>query len=133
MELRIIDGQYFIASRSGKKESVLTPAEAKQVEQIAIEESKAWIAQLDIAIGSARRRLELELIDGVNACATRDELSALGGEVHGFQRDIDDAANRIKQVDRLIDQHTASSIQQADAAHLAAITAPFDTILKELA
>lgn len=133
MELRIIDGQHFISSQTGKKESIQTPAEAKHAEQREIEESKARIVQLDIAISSARRRLELELIDGVNTSATRAELSALGEEVHGFQRDIYDAANRIKQVDRLINNHVAASIQRADAAHIAALTAPFDNALKELA
>ena len=64
------------------------------------------------------------LRDSRRITRTRAELSALGEEVHGFQRDIDDAANRIKQVDRLVDQHTAASIQQADAA-LLTLTAHF--------
>ena len=133
MELRIIDGQHFIVQHNGKLESIQTLAEAKQAEQIEIEESRASIGQLDTAVSVARQRLESELIDGVDTAATRAELAALGEEIHAFQSDIDEAVRRIKQVDALIEQHTAAGIQQADAAHLAALTAHFDKSLEKLA
>jgi hypothetical protein len=88
---------------------------------------------LDQAASIIKHRLEVELIDGVDTGATRAELSAIGEEIHGFQRDIDEAAKRINEVDRLIDQHAADAIQQADAALLNAMTAHFDRIYKELA
>lgn len=133
MELRIIDGQHFIVQQAGRKETIQTPAEAKQSEQREIEESRARIIQLASAIAEARRRLEFELIAGCDTSATHTELAALDDEVHGFQRDIDDAGKRIKQVDRLIDLHTADAIQQANAARLVALTSTYDKILKEIA
>lgn len=131
MEHRIIDGQHFIVQQGGKL--VQTPAEAKAAEHKEIEETRARIGQLDTAISTVRQRLEAELIDGIDTSATRAELAALGEEIHSFQRDIDDANRRIKQVDVLIDQHTAASIEKADAARLAALTAPYDQAIKEIA
>lgn len=133
MELRIIDGQPFIVSHAGKRELIQTPAEAKAAEHMEIEETRARIGQLDTTISTVRLRLESELIDGVDTSATRAELAALGEEIHAFQRDIDAAGKRIKQVDALIDQHATASIEQADKAKLESLVAPFDKILKETA
>jgi hypothetical protein len=133
MEIRYIDSQAFVVTTQGKRETVQTPKEFKQTERKEIEECRARIADLDQAASIIKHRLEVELIDGVDTGATRAELSAIGEEIHGFQRDIDEAAKRINEVDRLIDQHAADAIQQADAALLNAMTAHFDRIYKELA
>jgi hypothetical protein len=133
MEIRYIDHQAFVVTGNAKREVVKTPSEFKQSERKEIEECRARIADLDQAASIIKDRLEAELIDGVDTGATRAELSAIGEEIHGFQRDIDHAAKRINEVDRLIDQQAATAIQQADAALLNAMTAPFDRIFKELA
>lgn len=131
MEIRYIDSKPFVVTSQGKREAIRAPAEFKQAEQREIEESRARIAQLDTAIGAARQRLDAELIDGVDTSATRAEIAALDEEIHGFQRDIDEATRRIKQVDVLIDQHAAAGIQQADQTKLETLTAPFDRILEK--
>lgn len=133
MEIRYIDSQPFVVTANGKREVIQSPAEARQTERREIDEGRAHINQLDKAGAAIRKRLEAELIDGIDTSATRAELAAIGDEIHGIQRDGDAAGQRLKNIDRLIDQHAAAVIQQADAARLAAMTAPYDQILKELA
>lgn len=133
MELRRIYGENFIVQRDGKKENIQTPSEAKQAEQKEIEESNARIGTLDNALGIIRQRMEVELIDGIDTRASRCEIAVIEEEIDDFLSDIRDAERRIKQVDTLIDQHAAEAIRQADAEHLAALTAPHDQIIKEFA
>lgn len=132
MQIRMIDQQPFVVTTQGKREVIQTPAEARQTEQREIDEGRAHIGQLDKAGAVIRQRLESELIDGIDTNATRAELAAIGDEIHGIQREVDAAGQRLKDIDRLIDQRAAAAIQQADTARLAAMTAPFDLALKEL-
>jgi hypothetical protein len=132
MEIRMIDNQPFVVSTHGKKESILSPAEARQTEQREIEEGRAHIEQLDKAAATVRQRLESELIEGIDTSATRADLAAIEDEIHGIQREVDAAGQRFKNIDVMLDSHAAAAIQKAADARLAALIAPFNSALKEL-
>lgn len=133
MQVRMIDNTPFVVASYGKKETIQTPAEARQTEQREIDVSKANIQQLDEAAVVIRQRLEVELLDGADTQATRQELAALDDEVHAIQRDVDAANKRLKSIDALLDQHAAAQIKEAADCRLAALIRPFDSVLKGFA
>lgn len=133
MEIRYIDSQAFVVTTQGKREVIQTPAEVRQTEWREIDEGKAHIEQLDKAAAIVRQRLEVELIDGIDTSATRADLAAIEDEIHSIQRDMDAASKRLKNIDVMIDQHAAAKLKEAADCRLAALIAPFDSVLKGFA
>ena len=130
IELKVIDGQPFIVTRSGKKEFVRTVAEQVAVYEKKIRDCRASADDANYRASLARQAIEVALLSGESCTAHRAELAAAEELATRFTNDGREANRAIKQIFALVDAHAAAAITHTDAEHLAALTAPYDLILK---
>jgi hypothetical protein len=133
MELRKIDGQNFIVTRSGKKEFCRTVAEQIAIEEREIANCMACIADAQIAALECQKAIEDALLAGEPAATHRTSLSASNEIIAGFTHDAGEAKDAIRQIYALVDGHAADAMRQQDAARLAELITPYEKTLKELA
>lgn len=132
MEIRIIDGKMFIASRTGKRELVQPPAEATADARARIAQAEGCIASLRQSEATAQAWLESVVLAGTDATKSRAELGAIHEEIDGHERDASEAQAIIREVTALIDTHAAAGIREAAKRRLSDLLTPFDQALKEI-
>ena len=131
MELRTIDGQVFIATKQGKRDLFQTPAQIITDAHQRITEAGQVIEALRQSEQAVQRRLDTATLAGESTESIRAELSAIDEEVKGAQHDVTEAHGVIDQVQQLVDEHAAQTIQQSDSARIASALQPFTTFIKE--
>jgi hypothetical protein len=132
IELRKIDGQDFMVCRSGRKEFVRTPHETIDIARRNLVDSVAALADCQEAVAQIDRQIETALLAGESTVALRTDLVLKQETEQGLMREVAEHEESIRQVFRLIDDHTANEIRAAAAARLAAMLTPYDNTLKEL-
>jgi hypothetical protein len=133
MELRKIDGQNFIVTRSGKKEFVRTVAEQIAIEEREIANCMACIADAQIAALECQKAIEDALLAGEPAATHRATLAASNEIISGFTHDAGESRDCIREIYRMVDGDAADAMRQQAAASLAALVAPYEKTLKEFA
>lgn len=132
MELKLIDNQPFIAIHEGKRETVRTLADFKTTQEADIYLAESAIEDLTHSAQRAQRALESSVLAGLSTTHTRSELAAIAEEVHGLQRDIQQARAAITQAGKLVDAHRASQLQQTSQTAIDALLKPFNDFLETL-
>ena len=130
MELRFIDGQPFIVTRIGKKETLLTPGQAVAAEHCIIAEREAAIAVCRTDADSVQQRLDAALLSGELSRPLRDELVAINEQVDALMDLAGEARDNIKAIWRMVDEHEAAIIAQADQDRIATLTNPYVELLR---
>jgi hypothetical protein len=130
MELRIINGQPFIVTRSGKREISAPPATVITQASSRIADATALLSSLAQAQAIQQAAIETALLAGQPTAPARSELASITELAHDQHREISDAQADIARVNQLLDQHHASEQRQADAAAIAALCQPFSDFLK---
>jgi hypothetical protein len=133
MELRKIDGQSFIVTRSGKREFCRTVAEQVGIEEQEIKNCMAAIADAQQAACEAQKAIEAALLAGESAATHRAQLAASNEIISGFTHDAGEARDCIREIYRMVDGDAADAIRQQDDARLAALITPYEKTLKEFA
>lgn len=132
MEIRIIDGKTFIASRIGKHELIQSPADVVAGARARIVQAEGCIAALRQSEAAAQTWLEAVVLAGTDATKSRAELGAIHEEIDGHERDASEAQAIIREVTALIDTHAAAGIREAAKRRLSDLLTPFDQALKEI-
>ena len=130
IELKVIAGQPFIVTRSGKKEFVRTVAEQVAIYDKEIRDCRASADDAIYSVSLARQAIEAALLSGESCTAHRAYLAAADELATRFTNDGREANRAIKQIFALVDAQAAAAITQTDAEHLAAQIQPYDLILK---
>ena len=132
-ELTKIDGQSFIIRRVGKKEFTRTPRETIDGQIAAIADCYASIDGVHKAAQVTQQRIEEALIDGQPAAALRAELESAATRIDALTSDIAGTHENIRQIYQMLDAEEARALMAAQEARLAAMTEPYDKVLKESA
>ena len=132
-ELRMIEDELFVVRHVGRKEKVLTPAEAIAEQQDLAAEAEAELAANAAVEANLAAQLDAAILAGESTADLRTELDALRETISGLRQNIANAQAAARQVVALIDGREADAIRQADQNRLSAVTAPFDNALKEFA
>ena len=133
IETKIIDGQVFIIQRQGKKEFVRSPAEAVAAIEHAIEALDDDLRRAKRAASVTGIEMQAALLAGLPTADTRTKLAAANEVVDGLVDEMGDLRDLSREVWMKVDAHQAAIIRTADAARLAALVEPAESILKELA
>ena len=132
-ELTKIDGQNFVIQRVGKKEFTRTPRETIDGQIAAIADCYASIDGVHKAAQVTQQRIEEALIDGQPAAALRAELESAATRIDALTSDIAGTHENIRQIYQMLDAEEARALMAAQEARLAAMTEPYDKVLKESA
>lgn len=130
MELRIIDGQPFVITRAGKKETATPAAEVVATSRQRLKDAREMLVCLEQSTGDAQRGLESALLRGEPTATFRAELANIAELVSDQQLEITDANGDIAHIHQLRDQHAATQIRLADADAIAALIKPFTDFLE---
>ena len=133
LETRILDGVLFFVERTGRKETLHTPA---QLIDVALTKIDMIMADIRAGIDKTKalqRLVENALITCENAAGYRDTLEAQNAIDKISNESITAARKCIYDIFKIQDAQRATESRNAMAARLAAITNPFDTILKDKA
>jgi len=130
MELRTIKGAPHIVTKDGKREVIQAPADAIQQARKRIADAKVMLGSLAASRQSETDRLEDALLSGIPTANARKELATIGELIDDQDREITEATNDIRQIEKLIDEHRAEEIFSQMAASITAAVQPFDTFLE---
>jgi hypothetical protein len=131
MKIQLIDGQPFIATRNGKRETIQTLADLMNDAHQIIRAANRVINGLRSAEQDAQKQSEGAVLNLVDASPHRSELLAIRAEIANHERDIREAHSGMIEARSLIDQHAAATIRQADKDRLNQLITPFNNTLKE--
>ncbi len=131
MQVKIIDRQTFIAMKNGKRESILTPAEATAEAHSQIKIAGEIIASLLNAENETARKIQAAVLGGEDATKHRTELAEIQHEIKDHERDQRTAQATIDEVINLLDSSAAEAIRQADTTRLNELITPFNNAIKE--
>lgn len=131
MQIRVIDGKLFIATKTGKRELFLTPEQVIADAQQEVTRARAIVADLRDKEQATQSLLESALLSLEPTSQHRLDLGAIAEEIKAHERDAAQARAVIAQVDNLVDEHTAAAIRQDDADRLAAVLKPFVDFLQQ--
>lgn len=130
-QLKVIDGQPFIATRVGKRDQLQPPAEVISAAHKRITDAKTMLTSLAVSRAEQQDRLEDVLLGGGSTKGARKELETIAELESDQVREIDHAIRDIDEVERLVDDHRAEQIERADIATTVALCQPLDDFLKE--
>ena len=131
MELKIIDEQPFIVTRSGKHEAIHTLTDITKSAHQSIHEANQVIIDLRSAEQEMQKRIESAVLNFDDASQHRTDLNDIRANIEGNTRDIEAVQARIVEARNLIDRHVAETIRRADKDRLNALLIPFNDTLKE--
>lgn len=131
IEPRLIAGELFIASRTGKRETLQTPAEAIDAARAEIAEHEAGLRKLAESADILTVELEHAAYFGEPTGELRRGLIQINGQAEQVQSAIDGQRNQIEAINAAVNQHQATRLAREHAGHIAALVAPFDKILME--
>ena len=126
MHLKIINDLPHIVQGKTSTPASEVIATAKQ----RINEAETMLASLEQAAADAQAKLEAALLAGQASAPIRIEQASLSELQADQQHEIADAQADIASVNRLLEQHRAEQIRQADQAAIAELTRPFTEFLK---
>lgn len=130
MELRIIDGQKFIARRDGKREVIETLAEAALHFRAAADATEHEIDRLRNEAAAVHARIEAALLTGEPTRISRDELAELNDRIDTATTRHGESLDATRQIWLKADSHDAALIESADRQRITELTSPFDELLK---
>lgn len=131
MQIKIIDGQPFIAINNGKRKSVLTLTEATDEAHRHIHEAGEIIANLLNAENETQRQIQASVLSGEDTSQLRTELEEIHQEISDHKRDQQTAQATIDGVINLLDSGAAETIRRTDTARLNELLTPFNNAIKE--
>jgi chromosome segregation ATPase len=133
MDVRLIDNTPFFVQMTGKRETFLTPGEIIDAAKREIADCQHRLSGLSEAEQRLQSKIREALLTADPTDKLRSELAELHTEARAFRGDLADAEKAIRDVRAALDRIEIDAINQADASRLAAMTTPFDIILKEFA
>jgi hypothetical protein len=131
IELKLIDGEPFIAVRNGRREATMTPQEAIAQAREGIAEAGAKLRSLAAQQDDLRARIQEAVFFDEPTADLRAELLDLTRESEASRATADRHRQDIQQINATVDRHHAEQLQRQHAAHLAELVEPYTAILKE--
>jgi hypothetical protein len=132
IETKLIDGQVFVIQRQGKREFTRTPAEAIAVIEHDMEALDDDLRRAKRAASVVGLEMQTALLAGLPTNDLRTKLAAANEVSDALVEEMGELREQSREVWVKVDAHQADIIRAADAARLAALVEPAETILKEL-
>jgi hypothetical protein len=132
MELKLIKGELHIVTMDGKKEVAQTPADAIKQARKRIADATFMLTNLANTRAMEQSRLEDAVESGISTAPARKELATITEMEADQDREISDAQNDIRQIEKLLDEHRENEIFDAMARSITAATAPLNAFLETI-
>lgn len=131
IEIRILDGEVFIVSRTNRRENLLPPSEAIAEARTAITDAEVRLRQITSEQNDLHVQISEAVFFGEETSELRAKLDGVVRASESVRATIGRHRSNIEAIHTAVDRHHADALQRDHAAHLAALVAPFDKILKE--
>lgn len=132
MEIREIAGELFLLTKINRRDELATPSAAKTAAQAAISEAEAELRDLGRQSDELRVQIEEAVLFDEPTQDLRQQLAAVSAAIETSRAVVGTQRRRIADINAAVDAFHATRLKHEHAAHIAAITAPFEKVLQEI-
>lgn len=131
IETRVLGDEVFIVSREGRREQLLTPADAVAMHRSSIDTHQHELRNLADSAENIRAEIERACFFSEPTNELRQQLSDVQRQAQQVQGVIAGHRNQIEDILAAVNRHQSDRLAREHAGHLAALVAPFDRVLQE--